>query len=159
MTKSIDLVASNALKHFAGAIYPFAVKIKTPFPERIPLNSCGMNKPMAQLIADYEPKAESNGLFPNQASFFRAYSENKNRNFIMTTATGSGKSLCFLAWVFDQLLRDENATALLCFPTQSLMWSQAGRLADLSEKESLLCRDIKDLAYSGVIKVASRQIP
>jgi hypothetical protein len=31
-------------------------------------------------------------------------------------------------------------------------------LADLSEKESLLCRDIKDLAYSGVIKVASGQI-
>jgi superfamily II DNA/RNA helicase len=139
MTQSIDLVASNALKHFAGAIYQFAIKIKTPFPERISLNSCGMSKSMAQLIADYEPKAESSGLFPNQASFFRAYSENRDRNFIMTTATGSGKSLCFLAWVFDQLLRDESATALLCFPTQALMWSQAGRLADLSEKEALRC--------------------
>jgi ATP-dependent helicase YprA (DUF1998 family) len=159
MTQSIDFVASNALKHFAGAMYPFAVKIKTPFPERVSLDSCGISKPMALLIADYEPKAQSNGLFPNQASFFRAYSEDRDRNFIMTTSTGSGKSLCFLAWVFDQLLRDEDATALLCFPTQALMWSQAGRLADLSDKGSLLCRDIKDLAYSGIIRVASGQIP
>jgi len=159
MTSSIDLVANNALRHFAGALYPFAIKIITPFPDRVPLTSCGLSEVMTKLIGEYEPKAESNGLFPNQAGFFRAYSENKDRNFIMTTATGSGKSLCFLGWVFDQLLRDENATALLCFPTQALMWSQAGRLSDLSEEESLLCRDVKDLAYSGTIRVSSGQIP
>ncbi|MGD0951055.1 MAG: DEAD/DEAH box helicase [Methanotrichaceae archaeon] len=159
MTHGVDLVAYNALKHFGRAVYPFAIKITTPFPDRVPLNSCGISETMVRLIGDYEPKAESDGLFPNQADFFRAYSENGDRDFIMTTATGSGKSLCFLAWVFDQLLRDENATSLLCFPTQALMWSQAGRLADLSEKESLVCRDIKDLAYSGVIDVASGQIP
>jgi hypothetical protein len=92
MTKSIDLVAYNAFKHFAGAIYPFAIKITTPFPDRVPLKSCGISETMVRLIGDYEPKAETNGLFPNQGDFFKVYSENIDRNFIMPTATGCYKA-------------------------------------------------------------------
>src|SRR6266568_8496332 len=132
MMKGIVKVASNALKHFAPVLHPQAIRIFTPFTNPVPLALCKIAPALQQFLAAYEPKVKSKGLFPHQAKFLKAYAEDANKSFIMTTATGSGKSLCFWAWIFDQLSKHPDSTALLCFPTQALMWSQAERLVRLS---------------------------
>jgi DEAD/DEAH box helicase domain-containing protein len=151
MTSSIVTVASNALKQFAKVIHPQAVRIFTPLPNRVPLGSCKASADLKRFFVAYEPKIESSGLFPHQADFLNAYTEGGNENFIITTATGSGKSLCFWSWVFDRLSQNANATAILCFPTQALMWGQAQRLARLSDQKRLTKPD-GETAYAGSVK-------
>lgn len=160
MKQTIDEVAKNAMKHFGRAIHPKAVRIFTPFPENVPLESCKMRPELRSLLESYVPEAKDKGLYTHQAEFFKNYMEKGKRNFIMTTSTGSGKSLCFWMWVFDHLIQDSNATAILCFPTQALMWSQAERLTSLSRKDSCCFRNPKvpDLAYAGSIPLREGQI-
>ena len=117
-----------SIRHFEGNLFPDAVRIFTPFANRVPVGSCNLTRPMAEFLAHYEPKILSHGVFPHQAEFFEAY-KSGGENFIVTTATGSGKSLCFWSWVFDCLCRQPGSTALLCFPTQALMLG-AGRAID-----------------------------
>ncbi|VVB72099.1 DEAD/DEAH box helicase [uncultured archaeon] len=161
MTQAIDAVAKNAIRHFGRAMHPQAVRIYTPFPENVAIDSCKMSPELRQLIEIFVPDAKDRGLYSHQAKFFKDYIENGKRNFIMTTSTGSGKSLCFWMWVFDHLIQDSNATAILCFPTQALMWSQAERLSSLSCKESCCFRNpnVPDLVYAGSVSLSGGQIP
>jgi superfamily II DNA/RNA helicase len=152
-SRGIEKVAANALRHFKKVLHPEAVRIFTPFTNPVPLDSCQLTPPLKQFLVRYEPKVEANGLFPHQADFLKAYGQDGGQNFIVTTATGSGKSLCFWAWVFDQLAQDKHATALLCFPTQALMWGQAERLVRLSEPKSLAYPRRQPTPYGGTIKV------
>ncbi len=155
---NIDLVALNALAHFEK-IHPQAVRIFTPFGKRVPLEDCQTSPLIKQFIEVYEPKVKSNGLFQHQADFLRAFSKHPERHFLLTTAAGLGKSLCFWAWVFEHLYRDANATSLLCFPTQALMWSQVERLTRLSEPTSLAFPgEQKTVAYGGKIQLAGKEI-
>lgn len=153
MTRGIDKVAANALRHFEKVLHPQAVRIFTPFTQPVPIDSCKVTPALKRFLVAYEPKVEANGLFPHQANFLKAYCKDGDQNFIITTATGSGKSLCFLAWVFDQLAKDKDATALLCFPTQALMWGQAERLVRLSEPKSLAYPCGQPTPYGGTVKV------
>ncbi|HPS92030.1 MAG TPA: DEAD/DEAH box helicase [Methanothrix sp.] len=161
MTQTIDAVAKNAITHFGSAMHNHAVKIFTPFPENATIESCKMSYELRRLLESYVPEVKERGLYSHQAEFFKNYIENGKRNFIMTTSTGSGKSLCFWMWVFDHLIQDSNATAILCFPTQALMWSQAERLSSLSRKDSCCFRNpnVPDLAYAGSISLGEGQIP
>lgn len=159
MALNVSGVARNALADFSGQVHPQAVRIVTPFSIRIPLKSCPLSASMREFLDRYE-KATSEGLFPHQVEFLKAYAEEGKKNFIITTATGSGKSLCFWIWILDQLLKDTDSTALLCFPTQALMWSQAERLARLSEPKSLCLPAGKESTpYSGYIKIGATSIP
>jgi len=153
MTQGIEKVAANALRHFKKVLHPQAVRIFTPFTHPVPIDSCKVTPALKRFLVAYEPKVEANGLFPHQADFLKAYCKENDQNFIITTATGSGKSLCFLAWVFDQLAKDKDATALLCFPTQALMWGQAERLVRLSEPKSLAYPCGQPTPYGGTVKV------
>ena len=158
MTKGIEKVASNALRHFAQVLHPQAIRIFTPFTNPVPLASCKVTSDLKRFLVAYEPKVESNGLFPHQANFLKAYARDGRENFIITTATGSGKSLCFWTWVFDQLVKNPGSTALLCFPTQALMWGQAERLVRLSEADSLAYPGGQSTPYGGVLKVGRNSI-
>ncbi len=153
MTRGIDKVAASAIRHFEKVLHTQAVRIFTPFTDPVPLSSCKLTPALKRFLAAYEPKVKTSGLFPHQADFLEAYCKNGDQNFMVTTATGSGKSLCFLAWVFDQLAKDKDATALLCFPTQALMWGQAERLVRLSDPSSLACPGGQSTPYGGVVKV------
>ncbi|HWR26779.1 MAG TPA: DEAD/DEAH box helicase [candidate division Zixibacteria bacterium] len=157
MIKNIDTVAKNAIVHFDKIIHPKAIRIFTPFTKSTPLNSCKISPLMKKFIIKYEPKVLTNGLFPHQAKFLKAYLEEGKENFIITTATGSGKSLCFWTWIFHKLLQDTETTAILCFPTQALMWSQAKRLEDLSEKKIFPGKQ-RNIAYGGTIKIGNQAI-
>jgi DEAD/DEAH box helicase domain-containing protein len=157
MRKIIAAVASSALKHFAKVLHPQAIRIFTPFTNPVPLGSCKVTADLKRFLAVYEPRIERTGLFPHQADFLNAYAEGGNENFIITTATGSGKSLCFWSWVFDRLSKTPDATAILCFPTQALMWGQAERLARLSDQKRLAKPD-GETAYGGSVKYGKQVI-
>ncbi|VVB91545.1 ATP-dependent RNA helicase RhlB [uncultured archaeon] len=135
-----------------------AVSIFTPFPKTERLTKLKLSQEAIEFIKLYEPHAESDGLFLHQFRLFDAYARGA-KNFILTSATGSGKSLCFWAWVIDRLSKNTNATALLCFPTQALMWGQADRLARISKKSSLrIYDDESGNAYSGTLQLANQEI-
>jgi superfamily II DNA/RNA helicase len=157
MSTGVAAVAQNAIRHFEGNLYPDAVRIFTPFANRLPVGSCDLTDVMAEFLARYEPKVLSDGVFPHQADFFKAYRKG-GENFIITTATGSGKSLCFWSWVFDCLGRQPGSTALLCFPTQALMWGQAERLVRLSERRSLAYPGGQSRAYGGAVPIGAETI-
>ena len=128
-------VASNTLEQFDDVLHPQAARIITPFPDHVPLEDCKLSKDVAQFIKMYEPAVRNEGLYSHQAEFLEAFEARPDGDFITTTATASGKSLCFWVWVFECLRRDLSATALLCFPNQALMWGQAERLAQLSDPD------------------------
>ena len=44
----------------------------------------------------------------------------QNKDVVISTSTGSGKSLVYVVAIFEALLREENATAFLIFPTKAL---------------------------------------
>ncbi|HPS90648.1 MAG TPA: DEAD/DEAH box helicase [Methanothrix sp.] len=160
MAKDVGIVAKNVIKSFDSIIYPKAIRIFTPFTQRVPVSSCDLDRTINKLLVKYEPKIKTNGLFPHQAEFLKAYFEEGYENFIITSGTGSGKSLCFWIWIFDHMIRDSNANAILCFPTQALMWGQAERLVRLSEPDSLIFPDGDDtICYGGTIKVGNKSLP
>lgn len=159
MTRDVGIVAINAISYFDKIVCPKAVRIFTPFTKRVLTSSCNLDKSIGELLVKYEPKIETDGLFPHQADFFKAYFKDGYENFIVTSGTGSGKSLCFWMWIFDHLLKDSNANALLCFPTQALMWGQAERLVRLSDSESLIYPGGSGtMCYGGNIKVGRKKI-
>jgi superfamily II DNA/RNA helicase len=135
-----------------------AVSLFTPFSQYISLDQLDLPRQTVEFIKSYEPRAAITGLFVHQWRILEAYRRGA-KNFIMTSAAGSGKSLCFWAWVIDQLLRDPRATALVCFPTQALMWGQADRLAQISVPASRRIYDqALGLAYSGALAFGTRSI-
>ena len=153
---SVHDVAESAGKRFRKVIHPEAVSIFTPFTNLTPLANIKIKKDLKKFMPLYEPKTEKNGLYPHQTEFFREYGKNPKADFIVTSATGSGKSLCFWAWTFEDLLSNPEATALLCFPTQALMYGQAERMARISVQDSL--NTINDITYGGQIKVGSKSV-
>jgi ATP-dependent helicase YprA (DUF1998 family) len=160
MTKDVGVVANNVIKSFDSIIYPKAVRIFTPFTQRIATSSCNLDRSISELLAKYEPKTKTDGLFPHQVDFLKAHFKDGYENFIITSGTGSGKSLCFWMWVFNHLINESNANALLCFPTQALMWGQAERLVRLSDPDSLIFPDGNGtICYGGTIKVGRKNIP
>jgi DEAD/DEAH box helicase domain-containing protein len=160
VSKDVGTVADNAINYFDGIVYPKAVRIFTPFTRRVPASSCDLDRQISELLAKYEPRTKTDGLFPHQADFLNAYFKEGHENFILTSGTGSGKSLCFWIWVFGHLIDDSKANALLCFPTQALMWGQAERLVRLSDPNSLIFPDGKGtICYGGTIKVGRKSIP
>jgi len=161
-TKNIDMVAENVLVFFDKTLYQNAVRIFTPEQDRELLETTGIqvSPEMRQFIERYERRAIEKGLYSHQIDFLRTYLHGGKENFIITSGTGSGKSLCFWFWIFDHLLRDDTATALLCFPTQALIYSQASKLEQLSyEKDSLVTYDDDlKIPYAGAIKFGERTI-
>lgn len=158
-TKGLEIVIYNAMRHFESDLHNKAVRIFAPLPDRAPLHSVDIPSEMKLFLEKYEPKLVKDGLFLHQAEFIRAYLVEGHKNFIITTGTGSGKSLCFWFWVFHHLREDDQSTALLCFPTQALIMSQADRLDHLSDKDSRIKYDDAGTTYAGTIKLGNQNIP
>jgi ATP-dependent helicase YprA (DUF1998 family) len=153
----VAAVAANAVAEFGGSLHPQAVKMVCPFPELRALASCPINNTLKAFVRKYEPKADG-GLFPHQAALLDALGRGAG-NVLVTTATGSGKSLCFWAWAVDRLTREAGSTALACFPTQALMWGQAERLARVSDPASLKRYGANATAYGGLIRLGQESVP
>ena len=65
---------------------------------------------------------------------------------VVSTSTGSGKSLVYLTAIFEALLQRPNATAMLIFPTKALAQDQLRTLKDLGN--ALVKRGIPEGALS-----------
>ncbi len=140
---------------YQNGILDQAVSIFIPFPEKESLENLNLSKEALEFIKMYEPKAKESGLFKHQYDLLNSYC-NGAENFILTSSTGTGKSLCFWAWIIDHLIKNPNATALVCFPTQALMWGQADRLAKVSSNVKNYKEDCKN--FGGTINLGDQEI-
>lgn len=152
-------VARRVIESFGDVLLPQAVRIVTPMARRVPLAEGGLDAALAGLVSQYEPRTVSEGLYPHQAELLSSLHARPDHHYILTSATGSGKSLCFWVWLLDQLRRDPAATALVCFPTQALLWGQAERLARISPADTLAVRGGgPGSAHAGTLAVGDQRI-
>ena len=86
-------IARQALTYFADVLHPVAVSIF--FVHKISVEKVKLKPALAKFLAQYEPRIKDEGLYPHQAELLRRYLDGEGPNFILTSATGSGKSLCF----------------------------------------------------------------
>lgn len=152
----ISQVAKNALKYFKGKINNNAVEIFTPIPKRHSIKSIDLPSEMREFVDKYIKEKE---LYSHQIEFIQKCFSGENSNFIITTGTGSGKSLCFWFWVFYHLLKDDTSTALVCFPTQALLAGQADKLSSMSLPETRITYRDSSTTYAGSIKLGNYAIP
>eukprot|EP00438_Fugacium_kawagutii_P026631 Skav202189 [mRNA] locus=scaffold3009:16269:16832:+ [translate_table: standard] len=71
-------------------------------------------------------------LYSHQAEAIDAILLDK-QDVVVSTSTGSGKSLVYLTAIFESLLQRENATAILIFPTKALAQDQLRTLKDMAQ--------------------------
>ncbi|UQA61388.1 helicase-related protein [Polyangium aurulentum] len=149
---------TEAIKtRFGALIADTAICLRTPVPETVPVAGVALPAALREFVLQYEPKTKTTGLYSHQARILEQLGKKQLPNVVLTTATGSGKSLVFWAWVFEALRRDPRATAIACFPTQALLWGQADRMARLSQKDSLVRRG--EQPYAGTIALGRLTIP
>ncbi|MDU2064019.1 MAG: DEAD/DEAH box helicase, partial [Sporomusaceae bacterium] len=123
-------ILADLEQRFPGVWLPQAAACRTLLPHSRPLTELSLPQAMNDFILRYEPKAKS-GIYEHQAQILVAACQT-TAHLILTSGTGSGKSLCFLSFVLEALSRSLQTTALICLPTQALLWGQAERLAALS---------------------------
>ena len=70
-----------------------------------------------------------NGLFAHQVESWNKVKSGKN--VVISTGTSSGKSLCFYLPILEEIIRENNSTSLLLFPTKALTSDQLLKLTDL----------------------------
>ncbi len=89
-------------------------------------------------------------LWTHQAECWAA--AQRGEDFMVTTGTASGKSLCFNLPVLDGLLRDPRARAIYLYPTKALAQDQLRRIRMLAG------RQVETAAYDGDTPAAARQL-
>ena len=120
-------------------------KNKIEYIETIPAHKASFKKVdgLHESILDYLSRKKIS-LYTHQAKAYNLVK--KGRNIIVTTPTASGKTLCFNLPILDDLIRDENATALYIYPAKALAHDQLDVLKNF-EKELLI--DLKPACYDG----------
>ena len=89
-------------------------------------------------------------LWTHQAECWEA--SQRGEDFMVTTGTASGKSLCFNLPVLDGLLRDPHARAIYLYPTKALAQDQLRRIRLIAG------RQVETASYDGDTPVAARQL-
>jgi DEAD/DEAH box helicase domain-containing protein len=153
-------VAKQVIAAFGGRLHKEAICLMTPVPKLLPLSSVQSGSALNTFLKAYEPRVAESGLYGHQAKIIKSLKQPDLPNIVMTTSTGSGKSLAFWAWAFEIFAREKNANAIAAFPTQALLWSHAKRLATISESSSVKeFSDMKGTYFSGTIKKGGTIIP
>jgi hypothetical protein len=153
-------VTKEIIGTFGSRLHKEAICLMTPVPKLVPLSSLQPGDALTAFLKAYEPRVALSGLYGHQAEIIKSLRQPDLPNIVMTTSTGSGKSLAFWAWAFEILARDENAAVIATFPTQALLWGQAKRLAAISEPSSL--KEFKEMGgtcFSGTITKGGTTIP
>ena len=70
-----------------------------------------------------------NSLYSHQAEALTLSA--RHENFVISTGTSSGKSLCYQLPILNSLYSDRDATALMLFPTKALTNDQLNSFGDL----------------------------
>ena len=152
-------VAEQIITRFDNRLHEQAICLTTPVPKLVPLDA-RLRPALRAFLARYEPRAADNRLYAHQAEVLQALGQAQIPNVVMTTATGSGKSLAFLAWAIEILARNTRSTVIATFPTQALLWGQAKRLASLSEPSSLVeFAAMGGIYFAGTVRLDGVAVP
>ncbi|MBI4880612.1 MAG: DEAD/DEAH box helicase [Planctomycetes bacterium] len=153
-------VAKKLIAAFGDQVHEKALCLTTPVPQLVPLAVVKPRPPLRDFLTRYEPRAAESGLYGHQAKVIEALHRLRLPSVLMTTATGSGKSLAFWAWAVELLTRNRKATLIATFPTQALLWGQAKRLAAVSEPASMVrSTPLNGVCFSGTIRAGACDIP
>lgn len=76
-------------------------------------------------------------LYTHQAASFDLASQNKD--FVVVTGTGTGKTLCYHLPTLDRAVSEPAARALYLFPTKALAQDQRGKLEHLAPQGLVRC--------------------
>ena len=128
--------------------YP-QVEAQTVLPGR-PGKSASLPNDLDIRLADALAAQGIRRLWTHQAECWRV--SQSDADFMVTTGTASGKSLCFNLPVVDGLLRAPHARAIYLYPTKALAQDQLRRLRLLAG------RDIEVATYDGDTPSAARQV-
>lgn len=155
-------VARAIIDKFNNQINSKAICLSSSVPKLAPLKDLKISNEVLSFIEKYEPQiAKNGGVYEHQEKILNAINNTQLPNIIMTTSTGSGKSLCFWSWIVSALTKNKNATAIVSCPTQALLWGQSERLRRISRKDSLITYEIdssEQLAYAGEIEFGNKVI-
>lgn len=158
----LSKVAKAIIDKFNEQINSKAICLSSSVPKLVPLNGLKISREVLSFIEKYEPQITKNGgVYEHQKKVLNEISNTQLPNIIMTTSTGSGKSLCFWSWIVSALTKNKNATAIVSCPTHALLWGQSERLRRISRKDSLITYEIgetKQLAYAGEIEFGNKVI-
>jgi DEAD/DEAH box helicase domain-containing protein len=80
-------------------------------------------------------------------------------NYVVTTGTASGKTLCYNLPVLDYLLRDENARALYLYPTKALAQDQRSGLVVLLKNSASRLEDRQNRGEDPLSDAPSKLMP
>ncbi|MBI3326779.1 MAG: hypothetical protein HYZ81_08770 [Nitrospinae bacterium] len=105
-------VAKKMITAFGDRLHEKTICLTTPVPKLVPLWKAKPRPALRKFLTKYEQRVATNGLYAHQAEVVKALKSAKIPNVVMTTATGSGKSLAFLAWAFEILAHDKEADFL-----------------------------------------------
>jgi hypothetical protein len=153
-------VAKRVIADFRDRVHGKAICLTTPVPKLVPLTNERVDPASLAFLTAYEPRVMERGLYSHQAKIIKSLKQHGPQNTVMTTSTGSGKSLAFWAWAFAILSESKNSTVIATFPTQALLWGQAKRLAAISELGSTTeFKDLSGVCFSGTIKKGDTTIP
>jgi DEAD/DEAH box helicase domain-containing protein len=98
--------------------------------EKLPAKSPDFGDPLSRLLPQIQATLEQKGitqLFTHQTAAINAALD--QQNVIISTATASGKSLCYTVPVLQRLLERPSTRALYLFPTKALSHDQTAETA------------------------------
>ena len=94
-------VAKEVIAAFGGRVHKEAICLMTPVPKMVPLSGIQSSGALTTFLTAYEPRVAESGLYGHQAKIIKSLKQPDLPNIVMTTSTGSGKSLAFWAWAFE----------------------------------------------------------
>lgn len=156
-TTAAARAAAATIKRFGQQVCEQAVCLRTAVPSRVQLADVGLPVVVRRFIERYDKTAAEEGLYTHQADVLRPLSTGEMHDTLLTSATGSGKSLALWGFLVQAMTALHDATALACFPTQALLWGQVERLRRASEPASLV--GYAGQTYAGMIKLGPVSIP
>ena len=103
--------------------------------------------PLPQPLADGLKAAGIQRLYVHQAKALDLAREGKD--FVVVTATASGKTMCYNLPVLERLLAEPRAKALYLFPTKALAQDQLGTLRRWAESHPAVAAALRPATYDG----------
>ena len=158
MSRSIEKVATNALRRFDGLLHPQAVSIFTPFTSPVPLASCKIT-PCAQAIPG-RLRAEGRGerAVPASGRLSQGVLQGQRQELHRHHGYRLREESVLPGLRRRSTDEGEGRNSLVVLPDPVLMWGQAERLVRLSDKKTLAYPGGQSTAYGGTIKVGKEAI-